>query len=105
MAVSSAACAPGGMPLRRTLPALQEKQVASAIVEMKKRMRVIKCRWVQSGGPTFQTSIQAVGSFGNESVISVSLGNSGARSRKAVSAVIFARYGLFARCDRWARTM
>lgn len=38
-----------------------------------------------------QTSIQAVGSFGNESVISVSPANNGERSCKALSAVILAR--------------
>lgn len=37
------------------------------------------------------TSIHAVGSFGNDRVISVSQANNGARSCSAVSAVIFAR--------------
>src|SRR6266850_553090 len=49
---------------------------------------------------TFHTSIQAVGSFGNESVTCVSLAKSGERSWSALSAVIFARYGLLARCER-----
>ena len=37
------------------------------------------------------TSIHAVGSFGKDNVTSVVAGNNGARSRNAVSAVIFAR--------------
>src|SRR5689334_666946 len=51
------------------------------------------------------TSIQGVGSFGKERLTSVKPTNSGALSCKATSALILARYGLFARCERWASTM
>src|SRR5260370_1786836 len=45
---------------------------------------------------TIHTSIHCVGSFANESVISVSQAHKGARSRNAVTAGDFDSYGLFA---------
>src|SRR5260370_40928591 len=60
---------------------------------------------LQRASATFHISIHAVGSFGKERVICVSLAKSGERSWSALSAVIFARYGLLARCERCANTM
>src|SRR5260370_1981739 len=60
---------------------------------------------LQRASATFHTSIHAVGSFGNERVTCVSWAKSGERSWSELSAVIFARYGLLARCARCASTM
>src|SRR5258708_33551578 len=106
--LSRVACAPAGMPLRRAAW-LQATTARAKIGTTKGRIFLINSPGTVAladtrASDTLQTSIQAVGSFGNESVICVSLAKSGERSLSALSAGICARDGVFARLEKSAHT-